>query len=611
MTAKNTIKKLLTAIGLTVSTIAIIGCNGDKQAISKAQLPAEKMTGTANKQALLTSADMPHYSTRSIQDEVFYFVLPDRFYNGDESNDLGAAADDSKRALSRGGFDKTHKGKYHGGDLAGLNEKLPYLQEMGITAIWLTPVLRNQAVQADTSGYHGYWILDFSEIDPHLGSNDELKDFIAQAHSKNIKVFFDIITNHTADVIKYSECHGEDGLGWIVSGNSCPYKSLAQIARGDSYNTIIPKGYETIKFPLWLNETKYYNNQGDSTWEGESAINGDFAGLDDINTALPIVTNGMIDIYKNIIDEFKPDGFRIDTVKHVNLDFWQQFSPALLAHAKEQGIDNFFMFGEVYSADPSFLSQFTTTGKLQSVLDFGFQSAVYQTLVEQKGTIELDKLFAQDHVYQDSDSNANLLLTFTGNHDMGRLAYQLRKSEFNYSEQEQIQRNLLAHALMFFSRGVPVIYYGDEQGFVGDGGDQDTRQDMMPSLVASYNDDDLLASDRTTADDNFDRQHPFYQKFSIFADLYLKHPALRYGAHTTVSAQEAPGIYAFTRTITADNNKVLVVVNTATTAQTFNYSADMVKRIYQDDENASLQQSDAGQFEISIPALSFAIYQIQ
>ena len=101
--------------------------------------------------------------------------MPDRFYNGDSSNDLGAAAHDKKRAVSRGGFDKSHKGMYHGGDLAGLTEKLPYLDNMGISAIWLTPVLRNRAMQAGTSGYHGYWILDFTEIGPASGQQCGVK----------------------------------------------------------------------------------------------------------------------------------------------------------------------------------------------------------------------------------------------------------------------------------------------------------------------------------------------------------------------------------------------------------------------------------------------------
>jgi hypothetical protein len=110
----------------------------------------EKLTAKA--------AMLAPYQQRDFQEEVFYFVLPDRFYNANTRNDLGAAANDKKRAVSRGGLDKTHKGMYHGGDLAGLTEKLPYLDNMGVSAIWLTPILRNRAMQAGTSGYHGYWI---------------------------------------------------------------------------------------------------------------------------------------------------------------------------------------------------------------------------------------------------------------------------------------------------------------------------------------------------------------------------------------------------------------------------------------------------------------------
>ena len=424
-------------------------------------LDGDAKESTMQPSNMAKAAKLAPYQQRDFQDEIFYFVLPDRFHNGDKSNDLGAAADDEKRALSRGGFDKNHKGMYHGGDLAGLTEKLPYLDNMGITAIWLTPVLRNQAMQAGTSGYHGYWILDFTEVDPHLGSNEDLKDFINQAHTRNIKVFFDIITNHTADVIKYKECHGDDGLGWIVKGNDCPYKSIAQLAKGDTYTPLISKGNETIKTPAWLNNIEAYHNQGDSDWIGESAIRGDFAGLDDVDTNSEKVVTGMIDIYKAIIDEFKPDGFRIDTVKHVNMEFWQEFSPALMAHAKTKGIDNFFMYGEVYSFEPELLSRFTTQGKIPSILDFAFQKSLENTLVEQQGTDVLAKLFSQDHFYQTAhndieNTNANQLVNFTGNHDMGRFAYLLKQSKHNYSETEQIQRNLLAHAMIFFIRVGPV-----------------------------------------------------------------------------------------------------------------------------------------------------------
>ena len=132
-----------------------------------------------------------------MRDDIFYFVLPDRFDNGDPGNDQGSAT----QALSRGGFDPRHKGYYHGGDLAGVERRLDYLQQLGVTAIWLTPLLRNRALQGDSAGYHGYWILDFSEIDPHLGTNEDLRQLIDAAHRRDMKVFFDIITNHTADVI--------------------------------------------------------------------------------------------------------------------------------------------------------------------------------------------------------------------------------------------------------------------------------------------------------------------------------------------------------------------------------------------------------------------------
>jgi glycosidase len=546
----------------------------------------------------LLAKDLTHYSSRDIKDEVFYFVLPDRFSNGDTSNDNGSKT----KIISQGGFDASNKMAFHGGDLPGLTAKLPYLENLGITAIWLTPILRNQAVQGDITGYHGYWVLDFTEIDPHLGSNADLKNFIAQAHQRNIKVFFDIITNHTADVVKYKECHGEDGSGWSESGEACPYISLAEIAKGKSYTTIVPKENQQLKTPAWLNDPKHYHNQGDSTFQGENSLNGDFFGLDDLNTESPVVVNGMIDIYQNIISEFRPDGFRIDTVKHVNIEFWQQFIPALEQHANQQGIANFFMFGEVYSGDPKELSNFTTTGKLPSVLDFGLQSALYQTLIEQKGTDKLAELFAQDALYK----NANELLNFSGNHDMGRFAYLLNGQKQQYDEQQTSARLALATAITFFARGVPVIYYGDEQGFVGKGGNHDARQDMMPSKVASYNNQSLLLSDNTTADDNFDPQHPLYQLFASFAQIFHQHPVLRHGQQQTIYSSDQAGIFALSRTLA--DQQYLVVFNTAADAKALSLPLNANYHLLHSSHQAPtlLNPTLTNQ---ALPGLSFAIYQ--
>jgi glycosidase len=546
----------------------------------------------------VTAKDITAYSQRDIKDEVFYFVLPDRFNNGDKSNDMGS----SSKLISRGGFDPTNKMAYHGGDLRGLTEKLPYLENLGITAIWLTPILRNQAIQGDISGYHGYWVLDFTEMDPHLGSNQDLKQLIEQAHQRNIKIFFDIITNHTADVVKYTECHGEDGSGWSESGEACPYISLAEIASGKKYTTIVPEKNKRLKTPLWLNDPKHYHNQGDSTFSGENSLNGDFFGLDDLNTESTEVVEGLTDIYKNIISEFRPDGFRIDTVKHVNIEFWQQFVPALDAHAKQIGINNFFTFGEVYSGDPKELSKFTTIGKLPSVLDFGLQSVISQTIIEQQGTDKFTQLFAQDHHYDD----ASILLNFTGNHDMGRFAHLLNsKEEFQYNQKQSIDRLKIATAISFFARGIPVIYYGDEQGFVGDGGNHDARQDMMPSRVGSYNDDNLLGSSLSTAEDNFNTKHPLYLSFSEFAQLYHQHPVLRKGKQQVTYSSKEAGVFAFTRTL--NDEKYLVVFNTANKEKKSEFavgennfhlvfSSHEVKRFNKRSEN------------IILAPLSFAIY---
>jgi glycosidase len=598
---KNTFKFNLSKIAVVLlSGLWLSACSEPKPVSTNNNTPLANVATSSLKNV----DSLPHYLQRNIQDEVFYFVMPDRFNNGDMTNDQGSKTD----PISAGGFDKTDKGMYHGGDIQGLQAKLPYIKNMGVSAIWLTPIMRNQAIQGDSSGYHGYWILDFNEIDPHLGSNKDLKRFIDAAHKENIKVFFDIITNHTADVIKYVECHGEDGLQYLMKENDgCLYKSLAQVAAGDAYQPIIPKGQESLKSPAWLNDKKYYHNQGDTTYEGENSIYGDFSGLDDIDTDSPEVVRGMIDIFKNVISEFKPDGFRIDTVKHVNMAFWAEFAPALVNHAKEVGIPEFFMFGEVYSGDSEELSSFTTEGKMQSVLDFSMQFTLQDTLIKQQGTDKLVELFERDHYYNDSDSNANQLLNFTGNHDMGRFAGMLKDSDFNYSEAAIIQRTLLAHAMVYFLRGVPIVYYGDEQGFVGDGGDKGARQDMMPSLVNSYNDDDLLANTKTTADDNFDENHLFYKTFAKYADVYYQYPALRFGEQKTLYAQDTPGIFAISRTM-KDSDTMVVVFNTAKTAQPIELDIALsgAQKVYPASESDEVIPDI-----LSVPALSFAIYKIK
>ena len=344
-------------------------------------------------------------------------------------------------------------------------------------------------------------------------------------------------------------------------------------------------------------ETKYLEVEADGWLTDEGVEITVYIG----NTDDPQVVDGMIDIFKNIVSQFKPDGFRVDTVKHVNMEFWQQFTPPVTEHARAIGIPNFIMFGEVYSGDSDVLSSYTTTGKLPSVLDFGFQGAVYDAIIANKGTKSLERLFANDYKYNDSDSHANQLLNFIGNHDMGRIGYFLDNKEFNYSEADKIKRSKLAHALMYFARGVPVIYYGDEQGFNGTGGDHLSRQDMMPSLVPEFNDDDLLGTDKTTADDNFDKSHDIYKAFKSYADVYHQHRGLRYGEHKTLFADDKPGIYAFTRTL--DGETYYVVFNTAACQKSFNPpEGKKLQAVYQSGDGSVKHGT------VRVDGVSFGIY---
>ena len=539
------------------------------------------------------------YLNRDVRDDIFYFVMPDRFYNGDPQNDNGG----DTLPISQGGYVIDSKFGFHGGDLKGLEKKLDYLKDLGISAIWMTPILRNKAIQWGGYAHHGYWIVDFTEIDPHFGGNDDLKSLIDAAHAKGIKIFFDIITNHTADVIRYEECHNPDGS--FKGEQTCEYKTLEQVASGDKYTPFIPAGDEQVKVPEWLNDPQYYNNQGDSFWQGESAVNGDFVGLDDLNTLHPKVISGMINIYKNIITEFKPDGFRIDTVKHVDMPFWSAFSPAIMEHARKEGIPNFHIFGEVYSGDPLVLSSYTTEGKMPSVLDFGFQNAAADVFYRDKSPELIGQLFDNDDYYTDHDSQADLLMNFLGNHDMGRAGFFINDGMGEISDAEKLQRAILSHAFMYLARGIPVIYYGDEQGFTGDGGDVEAREDLFASKVAEYNDNDLIGTTATTAEENFDQTHPLYLALSQLAELRMQHQTLRRGISFNRYYDPENKVFALSRVDKQEKVEYLVAINNNTSAQTI--VLDATSDNYTHIAGAKAFSVDNGKVTLSLPSLSYAL----
>jgi len=599
--------------------------------------------GTAASCALLAltwnvgaaAAPPSDYRARLPQDEVIYFLLPDRFENGDPSNDRGGLTGDRLKT----GFDPTSKAFFNGGDLKGVMSRLGYIQGLGATAVWVAPVFKNKAVQGspghESAGYHGYWITDFTRVDPHFGTNADFKALVDAVHARGMKFYMDIVVNHTADVIQFQECAGK---------NECPYRSIADYPyqrRGGvtgkpinpgfsgeqdqsaanfakltdpnyAYTVVVPSAERNEKVPAWLNDPIYYHNRGNSTFRDESSTMGDFSGLDDVFTENPRVISGMIDIYCGWITKYRVDGFRIDTAQHVNPEFWQKFVPAMLTCARKVGIPHFHIFGEVAmdDVDPAHTAVNTRVDKLPSVLDFGFLWAVRDVIAKDGPTDELAKLFRSDALYEGGAAAALQLPTFVSNHDSpGHIAAAIQLARPNAGDDEVLKRDMLAQAMLLTLRGVPTIYYGDEQGFAGKGGgDQNARQDMFPSRVASYNEEKLLGSSATTAQSNFDPQHPLYREIAKLAHIRTSHRALTRGLQVIRYAQDKPGLLAVSRFEPGSGREMLLLFNTSTAPIRQNVRVETHStRFAALAGNCPVTAAAPGSVAVELPALGYAV----
>lgn len=578
------------------------------------------------------AATLAALRARPPQDEVIYFLLPDRFANGDPGNDRGGLAGGPLQT----GFNPFSKAFYNGGDLAGVIQKLDYIQGLGATAIWLAPVFRNKPVQGapgqESAGYHGYWITDFTSVDPHLGSNADLKRLVDAAHARGLKVYLDIVANHTADVIRYRECDGKP----------CPYRSRAdypysrqggiggpainegfagdhvatpgnwaRLTRPDfAYTPFIPAGEEHAKTPEWLNNPIYYHNRGESTFRDESSQFGDFSSLDDLATEHPRVIDGFIQIYGDWIDRLGIDGYRIDTAQHVNPEFWQKFVPAMQARARAAGIPNFHIFGEVSidEVDVGRLARNSILSGMDNVLDFALTNAARETIAGTAPTAVLARLFADDVLYHGGEATAGANASFISNHDGGRFAWFVRRAFPNASAAEIGQRTLLAHALLLFARGVPTLYAGDEQGFVGTGGDQGARQPLFASLVPEYRATPRLGTSAGHDVDSFNPDHPFYRALAQMIALRRADVRLRRGITIVRAAGQTPGLFAFSRRIPGQPGETLVVLNTASTPLTANVMVDPAARRWTTGIGPCPASVAApGTLAISLPPLGFAV----
>ncbi|MFF4897245.1 pullulanase-type alpha-1,6-glucosidase [Streptomyces sp. NPDC001068] len=566
--------------------------------------------------ARLAAEPARHDATR----EQFYFVMPDRFANGDTGNDKGGLTG-SRLAT---GYDPTDKGFYQGGDLKGLTKRLDYIKGLGTTALWMAPIFKNRPVQGTgdnaSAGYHGYWITDFTQVDPHFGTNKDLTTLISKAHAKGMKVFFDVITNHTADVVDYREKSYDylsKGAFPYLTKDGRPFDDADYAAGGKGFPAVsaasfprTPTAADRSKVPSWLNDPTMYHNRGDSTFAGESATYGDFSGLDDLWTERPEVVSGMERIYERWVRDYGVDGFRIDTVKNVDMGFWTQWATALDAYAARHGRKNFFMFGETYSADTSVTSPYVTRGRLDATLDFPFQDAARSYASQGGSARKLASVFGDDYKYTTDKANAYEQVTFLGNHDMGRIGYFLEQDNPKATDAQLLAKDRLANEVMFLSRGNPVVYYGDEQGFTGSGGDKDARQTMFASKVADYLDDDEIGTDRTHGSDAYDTGAPLYKQISALSRLRKANPALADGVQTERYAADGAGVYAFTRTDARTGQEYVVAFNNAGTAKTATFatgSADMRYRAIHGTDGTLTSGADHD-VTVTVPAESAVVY---
>jgi len=339
------------------------------------------------------------------EQDIVYMILTDRFYDADPTNN-GTLGQEYRPGQLR--FNQ-------GGDWKGITQKLDYLVDLGVTAIWISPPSKNELFSRDRteSGYHGYFTHDYYNPDPHFGTKEDLIELVNTAHAKGLKVILDVVPNHTADYLR-------------------PYATQYDSA---DYQPAPP-----------FNNPDWYHHNGDITdWNDEwQVLNCDLGGLDDLNQDHPDARQAIKDVYKMWVDDTGVDGVRVDAARSLPKDFLREFENYL-------GVPT---FGEIFVGDVDYVSDFQNYQ--WGVLDFPLFFQCREVFANDASFYTVKGIFDQDYKYK----NVNRLLTFIDNHDRDRF---LCLAKDNY------QKLRLALTFLFTVRGVPVIYYGTEQACYGGG----------------------------------------------------------------------------------------------------------------------------------------------
>jgi glycosidase len=452
------------------------------------------------------------------QEDVIYLIMPDRFANGDPSNDSPAEAP--------GSHDRSKPRAYHGGDLLGIRNHLAYLKDLGVTTLWLTPVVKNGAAQ----DYHGYGAVDLYAVEPHLGLLKDYQELIAAAHKQGMKVLFDAVPNHVGP--QHPWVSSPPLPDWFHGTPKHHIDSNSPL-KEDFYGKTRNRTIGNDPFELLIDPHAPISMKRNLT-EGWF-----FGILPDLNTENPMVEQYLLQNSIWWAEVSGLDGYRVDTFPYVDRKFWANW------HAGLRRIYPYLTtIGEVFHPDPAVTSFFAggvrrydgIDSRLSTLFDFPVFFALRDVLLGNAPVGRIADVLRQDSLYP----HPELLVPFFANHDVPRFAS---------AEGSSSAKLKLAFGLTLTLRGIPEIYYGDEIGMPG-AGDPDNRRDFPGGWIGDSN-DAFTQAGRTR------EQQEIFSYVRALLKLRREHAALRGGQLWHLASDESS--YVFVRE--SEEERVVVTFN--------------------------------------------------
>jgi len=626
---------------------------------------------SVNQLAQLNLAAIPHPaggyfpSPSAWEDQVFYFLMLDRF-----SDDKEQAYRDIQGNLVTSGTTPLFKpgdrnnavqndaaaakwrqagGRYIGGNLKGLTSKIGYLKRLGVTAIWISPIFKQVKFQ-DT--YHGYGIQNFLEVDPHFGSRDDLKTLVKIAHQQGIYVVLDIILNHTGNIFsydadRYPTSSGSfdprwDGKPYKVKGFN-DEKGIASIAfqLTDPSNSTSWPTLDQAVWPVEFQNPAFYRQQGRiNSWDNyPEYLEGDFFDLKDVQHGqgetdtyqVSDALNAMCKIYKSWIADVDIDGYRIDTVKHMDPGATRYFASAIHEFTQSIGKENFYLITEITGGRKNAFKTLDTTG-LNAALGIDDIPDKLEYMVKgYRNPVEYFSLF-RNSLLIDKDSHTwfkDKVVTMFDDHD------QVRKGENKArfcADPDAAKVIFNALSLNAMTLGIPCIYYGSEQCFdgngKGDGADRYLRESMFGGDFGAF---------ASQGKHFFDENNPVYQQLAEILSIRQNNIVLKRGRQylREVSAKDNGVQFGLPEMVAGqiryvvpwsrifNNKEVLLAINTnycqASTAwitidDTLHQGGELLTCIYSTDsrqvgQETKVEPRNGKAVLLTVPAAGFVIYE--